>query len=197
MTSPYLGFSQDQWAQVTENLIAAHPLSKQDLVKAVLQAWEDIFESSMGGGKLRIGDNFFPKPQVMGDYLHELIPEEIAEEFPGEWRGDQAAHEKDLVCIQDDRFSVEIKTSSSKKKIFGNRSYAQKGSAKKKSKSGYYLAVNFEKFADGKGRTPEIRLIRFGWLDAEDWQGQKAATGQQASLAPAVEAAKLLKLYPA
>ncbi|MFN9402025.1 MAG: ScaI family restriction endonuclease, partial [Dolichospermum sp.] len=43
-------------------------------------------------------------------------------------------------------FSIEIKTSSSPRNIFGNRSYAQKSTTgkTKKSKSGYYLVINFE-----------------------------------------------------
>ena len=64
----------------------------------------------------------------------------------------------------------------------------------KKSKAGYYLAVNFEGFA--KTRTkPCVRRIRFGWLDHADWIGQKAATGQQARLRPECEAKKLIVLY--
>ncbi|MCU0544097.1 MAG: ScaI family restriction endonuclease [Oscillatoriaceae cyanobacterium Prado104] len=39
-----------------------------------------------------------------------------------------------------------------------------------------------------------INLVRFGWIDREDWQGQKAATGQQAKLSPDVERYKLLEL---
>ncbi len=49
-------------------------------------------------------------------------------------------------------------------------------------KSGYYLAVNFEKFSRTSQVNPGINLVRFGWLDLEDWQGQRAATGQQARL---------------
>ena len=133
----------------------------------------------------------------MASYLHELIPLEFAATYPGVWRGDQAANEKDLVYIPDQRFSVEIKTSSDPKKIFANRSYAQESSTSKKDKNGYYIAVNFEKFS--KTRTapqrPRIRRIRFGWLDHSDWKGQDKATGQQASLYPASEKGKLLILY--
>ena len=34
----------------------------------------------------------------------------------------------------------------------------------KKKKTGYYLAINFEKFSV-KTSNPKIRLIRFGWID--------------------------------
>ena len=61
------------------------------------------------------------------------------------------------------------------------------------SKSGYYLAVNFEKFSNTTN--PQIKLIRFGWIDSGDWIGQKAATGQQSRLSSDVENYKLLQLY--
>jgi hypothetical protein len=43
-------------------------------------------------------------------------------------------------------------------------------------------------------QTLNINLVRFGWIDREDWQGQTAATGQQAKLSPEVERYKLLQL---
>ncbi|MGK7921714.1 MAG: ScaI family restriction endonuclease [Trichodesmium sp.] len=39
-----------------------------------------------------------------------------------------------------------------------------------------------------------LYLVRFGWLDQDDWQGQVAATGQQARLSSDVERYKLLEL---
>ncbi len=40
----------------------------------------------------------------------------------------------------------------------------------------------------------KINLVRFGWLDEEDWIGQTASTGQQARLSSDVERYKLLQL---
>jgi hypothetical protein len=117
----------------------------------------------------------------MGFFLHELIPLEIATLHPDEWTGERVASEKDIVYIPDDKYSIEVKTSSNPRRIFGNRSYAQGSTKAKKSKSGYYLAVNFEKFSK-TNKKPRILLIRFGWLDSSDWIGQTAATGQQAHL---------------
>ncbi len=90
-----------------------------------------------------------------------------------------------------------MKTSSSKRSIYGNRSYTQKSTTSrrmKKNKSGYYLAINFEKLSKSNPPTerPKITLVRFGWLDQDDWQGQVAATGQQARLSSDVERYKLL-----
>ncbi|MDF0554094.1 ScaI family restriction endonuclease [Kamptonema sp. UHCC 0994] len=62
--------------------------------------------------------------------------------------------------------------------------------------SGYYLVVNFQKFnTQTQGvQALSINLVRFGWIDREDWQGQAAATGQQARLSRDVERYKLLPL---
>ena len=190
--SPYKGLPEERWLERTKELVEAHPLAAEEIVEVVLQCWYGIFESSIGKG-FHIGEHIFPKPQIMGFLLHELIPLEFEVRYPGKWRGDKAATDKDLVYVEDSYYSVEIKTSSARGKVFANRSYAQEETAGKKSKSGYYLTANFGKFV-GKER-PEIMLIRFGWLDHQDWIGQAAATGQQAHLRPAADRFKLLVLY--
>jgi hypothetical protein len=154
-----------------------------------------IFNSSFGKHKFTIGKDILPKPQVMGFLLHELIGLELASRYPQTWRGGQQAGEKDLVYIPDQKFSIELKTSSNPRHIYGNRSYAQKTSKGKKAKSGYYLAVNFEKFTRASAASPSVLMVRFGWLDATDWVGQTAPTGQQARLPRDVEAGKLLQLF--
>ena len=103
--------------------------------------WLSIFESRLGG--FRIGEHLFPKPQIMGFFLHELISLEVARRYPSVWRPEQTAQDKDVVFIPDNRYSIEIKTSSSKKNIYGNRSYAQRGRGAKKSKTGYYSGDKF------------------------------------------------------
>jgi hypothetical protein len=130
----------------------------------------------------------------MGFLLHELIPLELAARHSSVWRGETSSDDKDIVYIPDSSYSIELKTSSDPRHVYGNRSYAQASSKGKKAKSGYYLAVNFGKFT-AKGSRPQIRLIRFGWIDSSDWIGQKAATGQQSRLHPDVESSKLLQLY--
>ena len=100
-----------------------------------------------------------------------------------------------MVCLLNETYSFEVKTSSNRSHIFGNRSFAQESTKGKKAKEGYYLAVNFDGFACGKTPQPRIRLVRFGWLDSSDWIGQVAETGQQSHLPPEVENGKLLRLY--
>ena len=194
MVSPYKGLPPEKWLIVTQQIVKTHPLKTTEIVEVVLAAWNSIFASKMGTSAFHIGKDIFPKPQIMGFFLHELIPLELAARHPKSWRGELTSEDKDIVYIPDDRYSIEIKTSSNPRHIFGNRSYAQETTKKKKSKSGYYLTVNFEKFSDD-AIIPNILIVRFGWLDATDWIGQKAATGQQSRLPPEVENYKLLELY--
>jgi hypothetical protein len=56
----------------------------------------------------------------------------------------------------------------------------------KKEKSGFYITVNFFNQA--------LTLIRFGWIDAEDWDPQEAPTGQMAGLRSAVYSYKLIPI---
>jgi len=195
--SPYSNLSAENWCQKTDELIEKHPLNTDEIVEVVLRCWNDIFDSKFGEKGFRIGVNIFPKPQIMGFLLHELIPLELASRYPDKWRGETTSADKDVVYVPDAAYSIEIKTSSHPSQIFGNRSYAQKGNSKgKKSKSGYYLAVNFGKCIKGKAERPKILRIRFGWLDHSDWTGQKAATGQQARLPPEVDKGKFAQLFP-
>ena len=192
MPSPYDGLSADKWETKTKQLIAQHPLQTPEIVEVVLHCWKIIFDSDLGGYK--IGKHIFPKPQIMGFFLHELLGLEFAKRHPGVWRGDESSAEKDLVYLPDLPLSVEVKSSTHRSQIFGNRSYAQAPTAGKKVKDGYYIAINFEKFKD-KTTVPRIMRIRFGWLDHTDWVGQAAATGQQAHLKPESDKAKLLLFY--
>lgn len=198
MVSPYHGLSEEKWADKTRELIGLHPLDPQEIYDIVIQVWQEIFNSNLTSRNYRIGVDIFPRPQIMGYFLHELIPLELSSRYPDTWRREENENEKDIFCLRNDYFSVEIKTSSSSRNTYGNRSYTQASSTgkTKKSKSGYYLVINFQKFDKNvKGiQKPKINLVRFGWLDEEDWQDQTASTGQQARLSPSVERYKLLEL---
>lgn len=195
MASPYEGYSVKEWDRITEDLVAEHPLSEGEIVDAVLDAWDRIKLTKIGG-ELQIGVDVFPSPQIMGDYLHELIPVMLAHKYPGVWRKERLKDEKDMVFIPNDFYSVEIKTSSNATNIYGNRSYGQENSENNsgKKKYGYYITVNFEKYTEAN-RNPRIKKIRFGWIDHSDWHAQAAATGQQASLALNARDHKLKLLY--
>lgn len=195
--SPYFGVSEDERVEVTRQLLLAHPLDSEDVARAVLQAWDDIFESRIGVGQ--IGIDIFPDPQIMGYLLHELVPLRVSTAYEG-WRKDRAKWEKDLEFDPDPRFSTEIKTSSStNNQIYGNRSYGiETVDPSRKAKSGYYIAVNFERWIDtDPGRRPLIKLVRFGWIDSTDWRAQTAQSGQNSSLPGEVYAKQLPVVYEA
>jgi hypothetical protein len=195
MNNPYANEPEEKWISITHDLIKDHPLKMQDLVDVTLESWEDIFESKIGKNNIRIGKDIFPSPQIMGFFLHEIIPINFKSKPTfNQWTKDKEVSDKDLVYKKDLKYSIEIKTSSSKNQIFGNRSYSQPSENPKKNKSGFFLAINFEKFEDFK--TPKIKKIRFGWLDHSDWIGQQADTGQQAKLTPVTYETKLLEIYP-
>lgn len=198
--SPYSGLPPSQWKEKTKELVSEHPLNplvSDEIKEVVLEAWCGILNTSIAG-ELKIGTNIFPSPQILGDYLHELIPVILEKRHPGIWKRDVEKKDKDLVYLPDNRFSTEIKTSSNPNNIFGNASYGVEDSANTsaKSKDGYYLAINFEKFDPQNPEfVPRIRKIRFGWLDHSDWHSQNASSGQAATISPEVRDNKLLLIY--
>ena len=194
MSSPYNSIPVELWRAKTEELLLAHPLKGEEIVEVTLTCWDAILATKIGG-RLLVGIDIFPRPQIMGHFLHELIPFEFSTRYPDMWRREKDSGEKDLVYIPDSNMSVEIKTSSSKSRIYGNRSYAQQGNFTKKAKSGYYIGINFEKFKT-KCR-PSVNRIHFGWLDESDWIGQKSPTGQQSRLQKCIYGKKLLLIHSA
>lgn len=193
MNSPYANIPVQQWDKVTQELINSHPLGENEIVEIVLEAWEAILCTKIGN-RLQFGVDCLPPPQLMGNYLHMLIPSILSERYPNIWRREFDKNDKDVVYIPDDKYSFEIKTSS-QNSIYGNRSYGQENSNHEgKQKFGFYLAVNFEKFT--KNNTcPQIKKIKFGWLDHSDWKAQLAATGQNSTLDKNAWNYKLKLLY--
>lgn len=183
---------EDKLLKHSISKINEHPLKQEELVEIVLGAWEGLLMSKIGNKPSQIGVDIFPKPQLIGSLLHELIAIEFNLMFPSEWRIDKNKNDKDLVYLKDDKYSIEIKTSSSDKQIFGNRSYT-KSTNVGKSKDGYFLAVNFDKIQ--KDMHPKIKLIRFGYLNQTDWIGQKSETGQQCRLSKEACETKLIEIY--
>jgi hypothetical protein len=181
------------WAAVTDGLLAAFPISMPEISEIVLASWEDIFHSRLGRKAYQIGRDIWPEPQIMGFLLHELIPLNLVAAHPKQWRRGAPARECDAVYALNPDYSVEIKTSSSASGIFGNRSYAHVSEISSKLRGSFFLVVNFGKFSTGN--RPEINLIRFGWLGAADWIGQRSQSGQQARLTKEAKAFKLRIIY--
>lgn len=181
MNSPYEDKPVSQWDSITNDLIQKSPLDEKEIVSVVLDAWNKIKLTKIGD-ELQVGIDVFPSPQIMGNYLHLMIAALLEKKHPSVWRREKVKGDKDVVCITNDNFSIEIKTSS-QNKIFGNRSYGQENSDNNsgKEKYGYYLAVNFEKYTDDN-LDPMVKQIKFGWIDHSDWKAQRAATGQNSTL---------------
>lgn len=192
--TPFSNHPTETWDQVTEKLISQFPLQMRELVDVVVCSWRRLWKSRLGDEGLHFSLlEINPPATVVGYILEKLIAKELSIRYPGIWRGASIDTEKDIVYLKDLKYSFEIKTSGQRGvKIFGNRSYGQKLThinQAKKDKSGYYLTVNF--------RGDKLNLIRFGWIDAEDWKSQSASTGQMASLGKDVYKYKLKELkYP-
>ena len=92
-STPYENVKSGQWYKVTESIIMQHPLAEQEIVEIVLLSWNSIFDSSIGKHHFRIGKHIFPKPQIMGFFLHELIALEITTRYPNEWRGEKNSYD--------------------------------------------------------------------------------------------------------
>lgn len=186
--NPYENIPEEQWYEITRNLVGQHPLTPM-IVDLCLKSWQSILH-----GKINTYLNMQIKemsisPQATGALLHDVIPEYISKNIEGFRKG--IGNEKDIVCEYNNFYSLELKTSS-QKSIYGNRSYAKSDTGK--SKSGYYLAINFEKI---QGNDPKLLLIQMGWLNHSDWVGQKSETGQQAALTKAARDYKFTVLYKA
>lgn len=193
---PYENVEESEWKSVTERLIEEFPIKMEIIRDIVLDSWDELFTISNATHDFAIGETIFPKPQILGFFLEEIVTQKIHKLDPETWLPDPTGYSKDLENIKEPKYSIEIKTSSSPKNIYGNRSYGQKGDSSKKSKDGYYLAINFEKFDSKKTlKRPEITLIRFGYLNYTDWISQSASTGQQARIPANIESVKLLPIY--
>ena len=195
MKSSYQNKPFSEWKAITENLLAHHPINQEEIVQIILDAWEGIFNSKICG--FQIGKDIFPNPQMLGYFIETITAAHLAKQYPKLWKHGKEKNEKDIVSLLDGDFSVEIKSSSSRKQIFGNRSYAQEQSERAtKNKSGFYLTINFEKFKElDENHKPLITLIRIGFVEHSDWRAQKSEKGQQANLAPEVYKNKFITLY--
>jgi hypothetical protein len=177
------------------SLFESKCISLESLKDLVLASWKAILKSKIGN--YTIGKEIIPSPQITSFFLHELIAHELASQFNKNFAVPSEKYHKDVVCIKPSiDYSFEIKASSDKSKVFGNRSYAQSSADGSKNKDGYLLTVNFEKFAE-TNMAPKIRIIRFVYIVHSDWHAQKSAKGQQASLSPDVYKTKMKTIYTA
>ena len=192
MPSPYDNLDIAAWKPKTLELIEQHPLSLDEIRDVALQTWQILWQTRIGTGKSAISlDEMDVPAMVVGYFFEKLYTRELGTHHPNQWRGGRSRGEKDLVCLTNPFFSTEMKSSGQlSTKIYGNRSYAQRtkrdSPRSKVEKSGYYITINFYQTT--------LTLLRFGWIDYEDWQPQKAATGQAATLKDEVYRYKLVEI---
>ena len=196
MSSPYKSDAPETWLDTTKALVDNFPINPDEIIDVVMEAWENLYSSSFGSGQLVIGKDIFLPAQATGVILEKLISGVLSGRYPKTWKSGSAKIEKDVVNLKDDEFSFEIKTSSSASGLYGNRSTGFKSSRSKKSRTGYYLVINYllpkEDELDKK-----IIKIRLGWIDDEDWVGQAKASGQAASIGAKLAKVKLITIYEA
>lgn len=97
--SPYENLPDSQWKKVTKKLVNEHPLSSDILIDTVLEAWNGILKTKIAD-ELQIGRDIFPTPQILGNYLHELIPVFLEKKYPGQWTRDIEKKIKILYVLQ-------------------------------------------------------------------------------------------------
>lgn len=193
-TSPYSSAPENKWVSITQILVDRFPLSVDTIVEIVQSAWNDLYSSSFGKGRLRVGNEIFLPAQATGVILEKLISTELEARDPDTWQGGTLKPHKDVLNLKDENFSFEIKTSSSASGLFGNRSTGYRSSGSIKQRTGYYLVINY-KLPTPDDTDHHIRKIRFGWIDDDDWVGQKQSSGQQASIGAKLAKLKLITIF--
>lgn len=192
MPTPYDGVPSSEWLGVTHRLVAEHPLEPMVIRDCCLDAWELLWQTTIGKDQLSIPLQETNPPAIVVSYFFErLLSRVLGSRYPGQWRSGTSKSEKDIVFESDHAYSLEVKCSGQlDTKIYGNRSTGQKAKSVRKAdkpeKSGYYVTVNFYETT--------IMLIRFGWIDQEDWSAQQAQTGQAAGLPDNVYQGKLIEI---
>jgi hypothetical protein len=192
LPSPYHGLDTELWPSVTQSVVDAFPLSRSQLFNLAVDAWKDVTSTRIGRRELRIGHDLEVPAQAIG-YLFEKLFALALMEMAGPFRGGLSqATEKDIVHDDDPSFSFEIKTSTHKTGIYGNRSQSQRSAKRKKIRVGYHLVMNFTKPTAAQPYGSFV--LRFGWLDNSDWKAQNAQSGQAAHVPPHIQAMKLVEL---
>ncbi|HAS6307543.1 TPA: ScaI family restriction endonuclease [Vibrio vulnificus] len=186
--SPYSALPKEQWKAKTQELIKSYPLELSEIQDIALLSWDRLWSSEIGG-QISLSEVELPAT-VVGYFFQKLFAYELSNRYPAEWRGEIEKNDKDLVHKTQPHFSTEMKSSGQAGfKIFGNRSYNQEtlgGASAGKTKSGYYITLNFT------GQS--LNLIRLGWIDQEDWVPQGSETGQAATLHPDVYTYKMVEI---
>ena len=171
----------------------------KQIIDSFVITTDDIRDITLESGEYMLNDTLYGDPMVevirnapnSGSFIGHIFPMAFRKIFipryPKIFRPEQGPYEKDIVCLIDPSNSFEIKASTSVDDIRGNNSYAW--GELEKDKSSYYLSVNFN---------PDsyvIDMIRFGWLDIEDWTKTLSGQGQGSTVKVKPRRTKMQKLY--
>ena len=186
--SPYKDKPQKVWLSITKKLVEDYPLTTDEILEISLLVWDKIWTTKVGN-TIKLSEVELTAT-VIGYFFQKLFAHELAHRYPNKWRGEQNKEDKDIVYIDNEKFSTEMKSSGQiGYKIFGNRSYNQDLQNNKKSnkdKSGYYITINFV------GQI--LTLVRLGWIDEDDWVGQTTESGQASTLKKEAYQYKLIEI---
>lgn len=184
--SPYTNTNTTKWKNITIDLVDKYPLSLNEILEISLVAWSKLWSTKVGQ-TIEINEVELPAP-VVGYFFQKLFAHELSKRYPIKWRGESDKADKDIVNLENNYFSTEMKSSGQLGyKVFGNRSYCQKSDTPSKAKSGYYITINFFE--------QTLTLVSIGWIDKEDWNCQDAESGQAATLPQEVYDYKLIKIH--
>lgn len=136
------------------------------LVSASLSTMDIIAHSFIGPYPRAIA---LREPQAIGAIFHNLYPYELSKVAGVAVRMGHVKREPDVVIEDAPLYRLEIKSSSSRRGVFGNRSDTQPRATALKEKGAYYLVLNYDKGASAARRSPENLRIRFGFLTPNDW----------------------------
>ena len=159
------------------------PLEPSEIRELVEESLLDVFESPYGSMELWNGTDIFLTGQAIGNLFQVFFTKRLVRLYPYTWREGCQRDEMDVVCIPKPEYSFEIKTSSSKSGIYGNRSYTKHGDMMHKVRGGWLLAVNYKRPTPASPHW-KIHKIRFGYVDCSEWRGQRTDTGQASSVSP-------------
>ena len=159
------------------------PLEPSEIRELVEESLLDVLESPYGSMELWNGTDIFLTGQAIGNLFQVFFTKRLVRLYPYTWREGCQRDEMDVVCIPKPEYSFEIKTSSSKSGIYGNRSYTKHGHMMHKVRGGWLLAVNYKRPTPASP-TWKIHKIRFGHVDCSEWRGQRTDTGQASSVSP-------------
>lgn len=177
-----------EYENTRERLLKEYPLSSDKIIKYCEQTLEIIknIEINIIDDKIKLSDLELHGSAYGG--LIDRILSNLIVKNELYWEKPTKKNQKDIVYKKNINYSVEIKSCGQKNtKVFGNASSnLYKKNKEEKSMDGYYITINYYK--------GDLYLIRFGWLDKEDWKSQDKG-GQQARITDFAYQNKLKILY--